>query len=159
DTVRGLLQKSISLDDNLAEAHLQLGDLYASEHLYDKSIPEYVHALQLNPNLPDAHYRLGTTTYMWGKKTRPKKNLRSIKNSVPSTSPKSTKKGRRFNNSCIPKNQPLPPSRDPDFPGSKSANRDPQQLHRHPRREYKSSSWLGRHSAGHIRRASPRVPG
>jgi tetratricopeptide (TPR) repeat protein len=75
ETVRGLLQKSISLDDNLAEAHLQLGDLYAGEHLYDKSIPEYVRALQLNPNLPDAHYRLGTDYVHVGQKDQAQKEF------------------------------------------------------------------------------------
>ena len=39
---------------------MQLGDLYADQHMYEKSIPEYERALALNPNLPDAHYRLGT---------------------------------------------------------------------------------------------------
>ncbi len=67
-TVQNLLQKSISLDDNLPEAHVQLGDLYASQHQYDKSIPEYVRALQLNPNLSDAHYRLGTDYVHIGQK-------------------------------------------------------------------------------------------
>jgi tetratricopeptide (TPR) repeat protein len=57
--VESLLQKSVALDQALPEAHVQLGNLYADQHEYDKSIPEYVRALELNPNLPDAHYRLG----------------------------------------------------------------------------------------------------
>jgi tetratricopeptide (TPR) repeat protein len=57
--VESLLQKSIALDGKLAEAHLQLGILYADQHEYAKSLPEYTRALELNPNLPDAHYRLG----------------------------------------------------------------------------------------------------
>jgi tetratricopeptide (TPR) repeat protein len=36
-----------------------LGNLYADQHDYAKSFPEYERAVQLNPNLPDAHYRLG----------------------------------------------------------------------------------------------------
>jgi tetratricopeptide (TPR) repeat protein len=74
-TVQGLLQKSISLDDNLSEAHVQLGDLYAGEHQYDKSIPEYVRALQLNPNLSDAHYRLGTDYVHVGQKDQAQKEF------------------------------------------------------------------------------------
>jgi len=58
--VEKLLLKSVSLDDSLAEAHVQLGNLYADQHKYDKSIPQYVRALQLDQNLADAHYRLGT---------------------------------------------------------------------------------------------------
>ena len=57
--VEALLKKSIALNGSIAEAHLQLGNLYADQHLYAESIPEYVSALSLNPDLPDAHYRLG----------------------------------------------------------------------------------------------------
>ena len=57
--IESLLQKSIALDGKLAEAHLQLGILYADQHEYAKSLPEYTRALELNPNLPDTHYRLG----------------------------------------------------------------------------------------------------
>jgi tetratricopeptide (TPR) repeat protein len=47
---------------------MQLGNLYADQHEYAKSIPEYVRALELNPNLPDAHYRLGTDYVHVGEK-------------------------------------------------------------------------------------------
>jgi tetratricopeptide (TPR) repeat protein len=57
--VESLLRKSIALDGTLADAHLQLGILYADQHEFDKSFPEYRRALELNPNLSDAHYRLG----------------------------------------------------------------------------------------------------
>jgi tetratricopeptide (TPR) repeat protein len=67
-TVESLLRKSIALDGNIPEAHVQLGDLYAGQHQYDKSIPEYVRALELNPNLSDAHYRLGTDYVHVGQK-------------------------------------------------------------------------------------------
>jgi len=66
--VENLLQKAIALDDNLAEAHVQLGNVYAERHEYARSIPEYVRALELNPNLPDAHYRLGQDYVHTGKK-------------------------------------------------------------------------------------------
>ena len=68
--VEALLKKSIALDGSIAEAHLQLGDLYADKHQYAESIPEYVTALSLNPNLPDAHYRLGTDYVHMGQKDR-----------------------------------------------------------------------------------------
>jgi tetratricopeptide (TPR) repeat protein len=74
-TVEGLLQKSISLDDTLPDAHVQLGDLYAGQHQYDKSIPEYVRALELNPNLSDAHYRLGTDYVHVGQKDQAQKEF------------------------------------------------------------------------------------
>jgi len=68
--IESLLRKSIALDGALAEAHTQLGNLYADQHEYEKSIPEYERALVLNPNLPDAHYRLGTDYVHVGQKER-----------------------------------------------------------------------------------------
>ena len=67
-TVESLLKQSISLNDRLPEAHVQLGNLYADQHSWEKSIPEYVRALELNPMLPDAHYRLGQDYVHVGKK-------------------------------------------------------------------------------------------
>jgi tetratricopeptide (TPR) repeat protein len=66
--VESLLRKSIALNGALPEAHVQLGNLYADQHQYEKSIPEYERALELNPNLSDAHYRLGTDYVHVGKK-------------------------------------------------------------------------------------------
>ncbi len=57
--VEALLKKSIALNGNLPEAHLQLGILYNDQHAYEKSLPEYQRALQLDPNLAAAHFRLG----------------------------------------------------------------------------------------------------
>ena len=68
--VEMLLKKSIALNDSFAEAHRQLGNLYADQHQYERSVPEYVRALALNPNLPDAHYRLGTDYVHMGQKDR-----------------------------------------------------------------------------------------
>jgi tetratricopeptide (TPR) repeat protein len=66
--IESLLHKSIALNGTLPEAHLQLGNLYADQHDYDKSIPEYLRAIELDPNLADAHYRLGTDYVHTGKK-------------------------------------------------------------------------------------------
>jgi tetratricopeptide (TPR) repeat protein len=57
--VESLLLNSIALDSRFAEAHFQLGNLYADQHDYARSFPEYVRATQLDPNLSDPHYRLG----------------------------------------------------------------------------------------------------
>ena len=69
-TVVSLLQKSIALDPTLADAHLQLGILYADQHELAKSFPEYQRALELNPNSPDAHYRIGQYYVRAGQKDR-----------------------------------------------------------------------------------------
>ena len=58
-TVEALLQRSIALDPANPDAHLQLGILLTDQHLYEQSLPQYQAALRLNPNLADAHFRLG----------------------------------------------------------------------------------------------------
>jgi len=73
--VEALLQKSIALDGTLADAHLQLGILYADQHESAKSLPEYQRALELNPNLPDAHYRLGQYYVRVGQKDQAQKEF------------------------------------------------------------------------------------
>lgn len=68
--IKLLLQRSISLDPKLADAHLQLANLYSDQHAYAEAIPEYVRALQLNPNSSDAHYRLGQACVHTGQRDR-----------------------------------------------------------------------------------------
>ena len=74
-TVEALLLKAIALDDTVADAHVQLGSLYADQHNYEKSIPQYERALQLDENLSDAHYRLGTDLVHVGQKDRAQKEF------------------------------------------------------------------------------------
>ncbi len=66
--IESLLKKSLDLDPKLAEAHLQLGNLYSDQGEYVAAIPEYVRALELSPDLGDAHYRLGQAYVRTGKK-------------------------------------------------------------------------------------------
>jgi tetratricopeptide (TPR) repeat protein len=73
--IEALLLKSVSLDDSLAEAHVQLGNLYADQHDYERSIPQYVRALALDPNLTEAHYRLGTDYVHVGQKESAQKEF------------------------------------------------------------------------------------
>jgi len=70
-----LLQKSLALDPQLAEAHLQLGNLYFDAKKYPQSIPEFTRALELNSDLSDAHYRLGLAYVRTGEKERGQSQL------------------------------------------------------------------------------------
>jgi tetratricopeptide (TPR) repeat protein len=70
-----LLHKSLALDPGLAEAHLQLGNLYSEQNKYAAAVPEYVRALELNPDLADAHYRLGQAYVRTGEKDRAQEQL------------------------------------------------------------------------------------
>jgi tetratricopeptide (TPR) repeat protein len=65
-----LLKMSLALDPQLAEAHLQLGNLHFDQKKYSESIPEFTRALELNPDLSDAHYRLGQAYVRTGDKER-----------------------------------------------------------------------------------------
>lgn len=75
--IADLLKKSISLDPSLAEAHLQLGNLYSDQQKYAESIREYLRALGLNSDLADAHYRLGQAYVHTGDKERAQEQLQT----------------------------------------------------------------------------------
>ena len=57
--IETLLKKSIALDPNIPESHLQLGNLYAEQNKFNEAIPEYLRARELGPDLSDVRYRLG----------------------------------------------------------------------------------------------------
>jgi tetratricopeptide (TPR) repeat protein len=63
-----LLKKSLALDPNFAEAHLQLGNLFSEQNKYADSIPEYLKAIERNSDLADAHYRLAQAYVHTGQK-------------------------------------------------------------------------------------------
>ena len=68
--IESLLNKSLALDPKLAEAHLQLGNLYSDQNKYTQAIPQYIRALELNSDLADAYYRLGQAYVRTGEKDR-----------------------------------------------------------------------------------------
>jgi len=73
--IEAFLKNSIDLDPKLAEAHLQLGNLYSDQSKYAEAIPEYVRSVELNPDLSDAHYRLGQAYVRTGQKDLAQKQL------------------------------------------------------------------------------------
>lgn len=75
EQIQSLLKKAVTLDPKLADAHLQLGNLYADQKKYAEAIPEYTRALELNSDLADAHYRLGQAYVRTGEKDRAQEQL------------------------------------------------------------------------------------
>ena len=73
--IESLLKNALDLDPKLAEAHLQLGNLYSDQSKYPEAIPEYVRTLELNPDLADAHYRLGQAYVRTGQKALAEEQL------------------------------------------------------------------------------------
>ena len=68
--IESLLTKAITLDPKLADAQLQLGNLYSDQGRYSDAIPLYEKALDNNPDLSDAHYRLGQAFVHTGNKDK-----------------------------------------------------------------------------------------
>jgi len=75
--IDALLKRAIALDPSLAEAHLQLGNLYSDQHKYPDAIPEYQRALEINFDLSDAHYRLGQAYVHTGEKDKAQEQLQA----------------------------------------------------------------------------------
>jgi tetratricopeptide (TPR) repeat protein len=57
--VEALLTKAVTLDARCADGYLQLGILNVSQHNLEKAIGFYLKAIEANPELAEAHYRLG----------------------------------------------------------------------------------------------------
>lgn len=74
--IENLLKKSLADDPKLADAHLQLGNLYSAQNKYAEAIPEYLQARQLDPDLADAYYRLGQAYVRTGQKDRAEEQFR-----------------------------------------------------------------------------------
>lgn len=66
--IESLLKQAIALDSGLADAHLQLANLYSDQRKYPEAIPEYIRAKELNSDLADAHYRLAQAYVHVGQK-------------------------------------------------------------------------------------------
>jgi predicted Zn-dependent protease len=73
-----LLKKAIQLDPAFAEAHLQLGILYAAKGQYAKSIAEYRASIRLDPGRAKAHYRLARALMRIGKRAEAEKEFQTF---------------------------------------------------------------------------------
>ena len=68
--IENLLTKAIKIDPKCAEAYLQLGNLETSQHDYQKAIASYLKAIEGDPQLSDARYRLGVADDRVGEKEK-----------------------------------------------------------------------------------------
>jgi tetratricopeptide (TPR) repeat protein len=59
EEVAALLKKSSALDPKFPDAHLQLGNLYASQNDYPEAIDQYQQAIEFDPESAAIHYKLG----------------------------------------------------------------------------------------------------
>lgn len=73
--VESALEKATTLDPKLADAQLQLGNLYSDENKIPEAVAAYEEALRIDPNLADAHYRLAQFYRRTGKSAEARTEL------------------------------------------------------------------------------------
>jgi len=68
--VEGLLQRAVALDPKCSDAYLQLGNVMMSRRDSAAAIVDYAKAIETNPQLAEAHYRLGLAYDRIGEKEK-----------------------------------------------------------------------------------------
>lgn len=74
--IESLLIKAVTIDPECADAYLQLGILSASRRDFTKAIDFYTDAIKANPQLGEAHYRLGVAYDRTGESAKAKKEFK-----------------------------------------------------------------------------------
>jgi tetratricopeptide (TPR) repeat protein len=70
--VEAMLTKAVRVDPKCADAYLQLGNLEAMRHEYQKAVGFYSKGIEVSPQLSEAHYRLGVAYERVGEKEKAK---------------------------------------------------------------------------------------
>jgi len=73
--IEALLRKAVALDPRLAKGFLQLGILLSDQQRYKEAIQELQTAIRLEPDVPQAHYRLAQAYQRTGQKALAVKEL------------------------------------------------------------------------------------
>jgi tetratricopeptide (TPR) repeat protein len=77
--VRQLLDKAIRLDPNLGPGYLLLGILYSEQKDLPNAISAYRRAIQVSPDMDEAHYRLSQAYELSGEKAKAHEELERYK--------------------------------------------------------------------------------
>jgi tetratricopeptide (TPR) repeat protein len=70
EKVNALLIQAVTLDPKCADAYLELGNLSAGQKQWEQAISHYLNAIQADPELNEAHYRLGVAYVHAGDKVK-----------------------------------------------------------------------------------------
>jgi tetratricopeptide (TPR) repeat protein len=76
---RPLLDKALALDPHLRIAHLDLAIVLAENKEYDRAIAEFKEAIRMEPDRPDAHYRLSRVYKQAGKPAEANEELAIVR--------------------------------------------------------------------------------
>lgn len=68
--VKDMLTRAVTLDPKCADGYLQLGNLSAGQNQWEKAVALYLKAIHANPDLSEAHYRLGVAYERTGEKAK-----------------------------------------------------------------------------------------
>ena len=74
--VEALLAESVRLDPKLGNGYLQLGILYSDRKDFPKAIAAYQNAIQANPQLDEAHFRLAQVYRQTGEQAKAQAEIR-----------------------------------------------------------------------------------
>jgi tetratricopeptide (TPR) repeat protein len=75
DAARNYLERSLHLRPEFAQAHLELGRLYAAQDDYRKAIQQFLEAIRVDPKSAMAHYQLGQAYRKLGRLQLARKEL------------------------------------------------------------------------------------
>jgi tetratricopeptide (TPR) repeat protein len=70
ERVKALLTRAVTLDPKCADAYFELGNLSAGQKQWKHAITYYLNAIQANPELNEAHYRLAVAYAHAGEKAQ-----------------------------------------------------------------------------------------
>jgi tetratricopeptide (TPR) repeat protein len=73
------LEKAVSLDPKLGEAHLQLGILQAESGDFVRAVGAYQKAIEVSPQLGEAHYRLSLAYERMGEEAKAEQEMQTYK--------------------------------------------------------------------------------
>jgi tetratricopeptide (TPR) repeat protein len=75
ERVEKLLTQAVTLDPKYDAAYLQLGNICSGERNFERAIAFYLKAIEANPQLSDAHYRLGVAYERTGESAKAKQEF------------------------------------------------------------------------------------
>ena len=75
ERVEKLLTHAVTLDPKYDAAYLQLGNICSGERNFERAIAFYLKAIEANPQLSDAHYRLGVAYERTGESAKAKQEF------------------------------------------------------------------------------------